>query len=172
MKYPYTLYRAKVEDHVFWAAECPSLKGCVGQGETPQEALEALELSEEEWLETAKEYGFDIPEVPVEELEIYSGKFTVRVASNVHKQAAELAKKQGISLNQYVNDAIVTQNTALTTSKQLMPYVADMVEQIQWLVSSAVSENRNISRSRLFAQAEKEADKNVLYRSKQAPAFA
>ena len=168
MKYPYTVYRTKVEDHTFWAAESPVLPGCVAQGETIEEALAQLEVNEREWLETAKEYGFDIPEIPVEELEIYSGKFTVRVAPNVHKQTAELAKKQGISLNQYVNDAIVTQNAALTTSKQLMPYVEDMVEQIQWLISSAVSETQKTSRSKLIIKAEEEneiADKKICYKA-------
>lgn len=31
----------------------------------------------------------------------------------VHEQASELAKKQGISLNQYINDAIVYYNSML-----------------------------------------------------------
>lgn len=43
----------------------------------------------------------------------YSGKFTVRVSPYVHKQASKLADQLGISLNQYINDAIVTQNATL-----------------------------------------------------------
>ena len=57
MKYPFNVYQTKVEEHVFWIAEIPALNGCVGQGETADEALKELELNEETWLETAKEYG-------------------------------------------------------------------------------------------------------------------
>lgn len=64
MKYPFTVYRTKVENHVFWIAESSLLNGCVGQGKTADDAVSELQLNEEEWLETAREYGIDIPEVP------------------------------------------------------------------------------------------------------------
>lgn len=142
MKYPFSVYQTKVEDHVFWIAECPALSGCVGQGETQEDAINELELNEEEWLETAKEYGIDIPEIPCEQLNPYSGKFTVRVAPYVHQAAAELAKKQGISLNQYVNDAIVAQNSSLTTVSSIMPIVSDAINKIKMLASTSVTESK------------------------------
>lgn len=75
MIYPYHIYVARAGQHIFYAAECPLLKGCVGQGESAKEALEALELSEKEWLETAKEHNFEIPKIPVVDLDkIYSEK--------------------------------------------------------------------------------------------------
>ena len=111
MKYPFEVYRMSVEGHDFWAAESKSLKGCVAQGDTYQAALEELEMNEQEWLNTALEYGIEIPAVPYEKNETYSGKFTVRVSPAVHQAAVEQAKKQGISLNQYVNDAVVAMNT-------------------------------------------------------------
>ena len=100
-----------VEGHEFWAAESKSLKGCVAQGDTCEEALAELAINEEEWLTTAQEYGIEIPAVPFEKAESYSGKFTVRVSPAIHQAAAEQARRLGISLNQYVNDAIVTMNT-------------------------------------------------------------
>ena len=111
MKYPYNTYVMCVDGHVFWVAESKALKGCAGQGNTSNEAVEELELNEEEWLNTAKEYGIAIPEIQYEQEESYSGKFTVRVSPAVHQTASEEAKSQGISLNQYVNDAIVEKNT-------------------------------------------------------------
>ena len=39
MRYPFTVYKTKVEEHIFWIAESPSLKGCVGQGETADDAI-------------------------------------------------------------------------------------------------------------------------------------
>lgn len=123
MRYPYRVYKTKVEKHEFWVAESTALKGCVGQGDAQEEALEALELNEECWLETAQECGIDIPEVPTEEMAGYSGKLTLRVAPYVHKEAAEQAKRQNVSLNQYINDAIVAQNARLLT----VGYIAEEV---------------------------------------------
>ena len=43
----------------------------------------------------------------------YSGKISLRFSPFVHEQASGLAKKQGINLNQYINDAIVYYNSML-----------------------------------------------------------
>lgn len=121
MKYPYTVYQAVVEGHTFWIARCPSLKGCVGQGETIEEALNELEANEAEWIVTAEECGIEVPPIPVVQETVPSGKFTVRVSPSVHQLAIECAHEQGISLNQYINDAIVSynaQNTALKVVKE------------------------------------------------------
>lgn len=117
MKYGFQMYQMKVEDHVFWVAESKSLKGCVGQGDTVAEAVQELETNEIDWIETAQELSMAIPEPTVESLDTYSGKFVVRVSPVIHKEASECAKKQGISLNQYVNNAILTANVSnITTS--------------------------------------------------------
>lgn len=60
MKYKYKLYKTEVEGHVFWVAESKELKGCVGQGETAEEALSELETNEEEWLDAAKEFSIPV----------------------------------------------------------------------------------------------------------------
>ncbi len=135
MKYPFRVYQTQVEEHVFWIAECPTLKGCVGQGDTLEIALSELEANEQSWLELAQEYGIGIPELPVEQMNSYSGKLTLRVAPYVHQEAAELAKKQNISLNQYINDAIVAQNARMTTVNVLAPEVKKAVSCIKELMS-------------------------------------
>lgn len=65
MIYPCKFYKMQVEDHMFWAAESFVLKGCVGQGDTFDEAVKSLEESEKVWMESAKEYGFEIPSIPI-----------------------------------------------------------------------------------------------------------
>ncbi len=124
MKYPFSVYFTQVDEHQFWIAECKVLKGCVGQGDTIEEALNELEMNEEEWLKTAEEFEIPIPPIPIEE-QNYSGKFTVRLSPYVHQTAAELAKNQGISLNQYVNDAIVSQNACVSTLNFVIPKVKE-----------------------------------------------
>lgn len=111
MKYAFDVFKTKVEDHEFWVVQSKQLKGCVAQGDTQEEALALFEEIEQDWLESAAEEGIPIPEVEVEPLPEYSGKFTVRVSRRTHEEAAKMAKKDGVSLNQYVNDAIVSYNT-------------------------------------------------------------
>ena len=95
---------------MFWVAKSASLKGCVGQGETAEEAISELEENEQEWIATAKEVGIAIPPVPVEATQEYSGKLTVRIAPGVHREAAQIAKAEKVSLTQYISDAIVNWN--------------------------------------------------------------
>lgn len=49
------------EDEAF-IAEVPELPGCAADGATYQEALQNVEIVMQEWIETAKELGRQIPE--------------------------------------------------------------------------------------------------------------
>lgn len=136
MKYPFRVYQTQVEGHVFWIAECPTLKGCTGQGDSADAALAELAANEQSWLELAEEYGLDIPAIPMEQMNAHSGKLTLRVAPYVHQEAAEFAKKQGVSLNQYINDAIVAQNNRISTIGYIVPEVKQAIRFVKDLVSA------------------------------------
>ena len=43
-------------------AEMPELPGCMADGDSPQEALEQIQVIAQEWIETAQELGRPIPE--------------------------------------------------------------------------------------------------------------
>lgn len=135
MRYPFRVYKTQVENHVFWIADCPTLKGCTGQGATPDAAIAELEANEQSWLELAEEYGLEIPAIPTEIANAYSGKMTLRVAPYVHQEAAELAKKQGISLNQYINDAIVAQNARISTVGYISPEIKQAIRYVKELIT-------------------------------------
>ena len=51
MLYPFQVYQTQVEDHKFLIARSASLKGCVGQGETSDEAISELAQNEQEWID-------------------------------------------------------------------------------------------------------------------------
>jgi len=59
---------SKYEIIIFWSdedqsfiAEVPELPGCMADGETYQNALSNVEVVINEWIETAKNLGRDIP---------------------------------------------------------------------------------------------------------------
>ena len=69
------------------------------QGESVKELETAFKDSVEDYLAWCKEDGVE-PEKP------YSGKFNVRFDPAVHQRAAIAAKKQGISLNRFVEKSV------------------------------------------------------------------
>lgn len=107
MLYEFVSYQMQVEEHFFWIAESKALKGCVGQGDTLLEAIKELEGNELEWISAAKESGIPVPPQTVHSENTHSGKISLRVSPFVHQQASYLAKAQEISLNQFLNDAVV-----------------------------------------------------------------
>lgn len=58
-KYEITLYWSN-EDEAF-IAEVPELPGCAADGPTRQEALAAVEIVINDWLETAQQLGRPVP---------------------------------------------------------------------------------------------------------------
>lgn len=59
-KYEIIIYWSK-EDNTF-IAEVPELAGCMADGATYQEALANAEIIIQEWIETARDLGRQIPE--------------------------------------------------------------------------------------------------------------
>ena len=59
IRYEVILYWS-AEDNAF-IAEVPELPGCMADGETYQEALTNVEQIAQEWIETARELGREIP---------------------------------------------------------------------------------------------------------------
>ncbi len=116
MLYDASVYQMEVEDHIFWVAESKALKGCVGQGESSEEAIRELEQNEQEWIDSAKECGIAIPTPTAKALKKYSGKVSLRMSSYVHEQAAEAADRLGVSLNQFLNDAVISYTKEVTDS--------------------------------------------------------
>ncbi len=60
MQYPTVTYPCTEGGYV---AEIPALKGCLAQGETLAEALAELKIVTDIWLETAEQYGQQLPEI-------------------------------------------------------------------------------------------------------------
>ncbi len=95
---------------VFWSdedegyiANLPDLPGCSAWGATEAEAIAQAHDASAAWIKAAKAAGRAIPEptTPLDEAS-YSGRFLMRVPRHLHAELARNAKRQGVSLNQYV----------------------------------------------------------------------
>ena len=94
--YPMHFENGKTE----WCVEYPDLKGCVGGGDTIEEAIADAQATKSVYLSYLKEEGIELP-VPKED-----GKIALRVPKTTHKQLLENAQMDGVSLNAYINTAI------------------------------------------------------------------
>ncbi len=95
INYPLTVLQ---EEDGSYFAEYPDLKGCMTVADTFQEIYEMAEDAKIAWLETALENNIPIP--APKDISSYSGNFKLRIPKSLHKQLAEEAKAEGISMNQ------------------------------------------------------------------------
>ena len=97
LHYPVTIH---ADPDGGFVAEIEELPGCMTQGETLSEVFEAIEDARQLWIKTAYEEGQGIP-LP-RDMEEYSGKFIVRIPRSLHRNLVRAAKREGVSLNQYI----------------------------------------------------------------------
>ena len=101
LRYPITIHPDPDGGYV---AEIEELPGCMTQAETLDEAFKAIEDARRVWIQGTYEMGQDIP-LP-RDMEEYSGKFMVRIPQSVHRNLVRSAKREGVSLNQYVTSLL------------------------------------------------------------------
>ncbi|MGC1377791.1 MAG: type II toxin-antitoxin system HicB family antitoxin [Anaerolineales bacterium] len=106
MKLPYTIkvVHDNNNEDPGWVAQVAELPGCLTQADTFEELGEMIEDAMRGWLTVALKEGLPIPEPQPDE--DYSGKFVLRLPRSLHRQIAEMAQREGVSLNQYVNVAL------------------------------------------------------------------
>ena len=99
---PYSVRIYPEVDGSGYTAEIPDLPGCITCADTLAEVWELIEDAKRGWLELALADGDPIPmpAPPIEEQP--SGKFTVRVPRSLHRKLSEEARREGVSLNQFV----------------------------------------------------------------------
>jgi antitoxin HicB len=87
-----------------WVGRVVEFPGCLTQTNTFEELGPMMQDAMRGWIEIGLEDGYPIPE-PFED-ESYSGKFVVRVPRSLHRQLAEAAERDNVSLNAYVTAAL------------------------------------------------------------------
>lgn len=81
----------------------------IGSGETVEGAIEEARGNLEFYLEYCEEKGVALPQPSVhDKKDDFSGKITFRTSKTMHSKIDERAKKEGISINNLLNEAVST----------------------------------------------------------------
>jgi antitoxin HicB len=97
---PYSVELRRAPDEG-WFVHVREWPGCMSQADTAEDALANIQEVIPLWLEGALESDYEIPEP--RGVDDYSGRFMVRVPRSLHRDLAELAEREAISLNLLVN---------------------------------------------------------------------
>lgn len=100
----YSFNIAWSEEDGEYIAKCSSFSGLSAFGKTEEEALHEAKIALELFIESYKERGIPLPRPRPHS--IYSGQLRLRLSKSLHERAARMASKDGVSLNQYINNAL------------------------------------------------------------------
>jgi predicted RNase H-like HicB family nuclease len=104
LREPYARVLTPDEESGTYTAEILEFPGCVAQGDTPEEAYQNLEEAAEGWILAALDLGQEIP--PPSRTQGYGGRIALRLPRSLHRRAAQMAERDGTSLNQFLVSAI------------------------------------------------------------------
>ena len=116
LKRPYARVVVPETDGTF-RAEILEFPGCIATGDSAAEALTELEEVAVAWLSAALAQGQKIPE-PLEAVE-FSGRLVLRMPRSLHKKAARLAEREGVSLNQLIVTSLAEHVGASSRAAQM-----------------------------------------------------
>jgi RNA polymerase sigma-B factor len=118
-------------DSSWWSAAIEELPGCEVRAESPELAVERLRPAMERWLSDALSEQREIPTPRSngskrKATPSHSGRFLVRMPSDLHQQLALAAEQEHVSLNRFITDALtasVTQEPASSSGPSEPPPV-------------------------------------------------
>ena len=130
MQYPVAVHQIETEKGYEWIAEFPDVKGCVGGGDTPEEAVCEAYENLEIHLEFLREEGLPIPMVSNNSIKSYNGKISLRVSKSLHESLSKCAEEEGISNNQFIVEAIaekVGKEKAITSLQKAITRIENTI---------------------------------------------
>ncbi len=126
LRLPYTIEfrqeEAEEGEAPVWFARVVELPGCMTEGDSLEEAARMIQDAMAAWIEVALERGLPIPEP--RSTEDYSGRFVVRLPKSLHRELVAAARREGVSLNQWVNYLLSRAIDAEKSSPEARPLQA------------------------------------------------
>ncbi len=140
------------EDHAF-IATCQEFPGLSAFGSIEEEALREGKVALQMMIEAYQERGIPLPQPTQVREEGYSGQFRVRLPKSLHRQAAQIAATDGISLNQLVVSAVEQRVGAKQVGTRMLAEMKQLLTehatQYQLTLASALTSNQRMT----FTQA-------------------
>lgn len=127
INYKMIIYKMENEEGFDVIAEYPALKGVVGIGSNEIEAIENLFDSAASNLEALKEAGLPIPDEDAYVLDDYSGKLSLRLSKGLHRKVATVSSEQGVSINQFLVEAVTYYVGNQLTDQSLNQKIDDLI---------------------------------------------
>jgi predicted RNase H-like HicB family nuclease len=107
----------KYRFNIAWSEEdegyivtCPEFPGLSAFGETPEQALAEGQIALKLFIETYQEKEIPLPEPAT--TQSFSGQLRLRLPKSLHAQSVRMAAADGVSLNQFICDAVRAKFTA------------------------------------------------------------
>jgi len=105
LRLPYTIETKRESDGSYFI-KVKELPGCMSVGDSIEDAYAMIEDAKADWIQFCLDDGRVVPEPEEEEVKTYSGKFMVRITPKLHRELAETAEENGVSLNHLVTEML------------------------------------------------------------------
>lgn len=134
-RYPFSVKVIKYDDNDYeYEVNFKDFAEVVGIGDSIEEAIEEAEYNLDAYLKYCQLKKISIPEASISKpLDEYSGKITVRIPKNLHRDISEFAEIDGMSINSLAIDAF----RFYLNSNSLQKITNDTVEKIETCIDNA-----------------------------------
>jgi antitoxin HicB len=126
LPYRIAVVRDEADEAGPWRAAIEELPGCEVRGSTPADATARIPAALAEWVATARADGREVPEP--REARDYSGRLLLRMSRSLHRELAQAAERDQVSLNAYINYLLAgaqqQQQPPAAPTEQTMPDTA------------------------------------------------
>jgi len=107
-------------EHDVYVVKYFDFDNVIGSGDTVDEAIAEARRNLDVYLSYCNDNNIKIPKPSVHKDIDHSGKVTLRMSKSLHKLVDERAKKEGISINLLLNEAVNTYITGLSVQDLLI----------------------------------------------------
>lgn len=156
INYNIIVKREELDGNVWFVAYCSEfgINACHGIGSTEAEAIDSFKFEKDLFIEYLYNENCEIPEPENDDLNNFSGVFTVRTSPWLHYKLVNQSKIQGVSVNSYVNQIIsyvigaeMAYNQSVNIMKELKNDIYEPIAEILEKTNLLIYDKNEIDKS-------------------------